>query len=144
MSLESLTIKNKLEVIGAGIEGVIRVPGCEPTTALSSTALLANVECPVSTVSVRAVLEGIPGTTLVRIPNFGSVPKYFLVLPEGPPPNAECPSTCIPDYYQLIRDIADEQEPEEGETRDLNEECQSFSYTNCPSGIGDVTGPKFK
>jgi len=140
----SLTIKNKLEVIGAGIEGVIRVPGCEPTTALSSTALLANVDCPASTVPVRDVLDGIPGSSLVRILNFGDVAKYFLILPEGPPPGAECPSTCIPDYYQLIRDIAAQQVTEQEEPGDLNADCQSFSYGYCPSGVGDVTGPTFK
>ena len=144
MSQQSLTIKNKLEAIGAGIDGVVRVPGCEPTTALSSTELMANVDCPASVVSVQAVLDGIPGTTLERILNFGSTAKYFLVLPAGPPPDDQCPSTCIPDYYQQIRDIAAEETSEAEEPTNLNAECQSFSYDSCPSGIGDTTGPTFK
>lgn len=99
----SISIANKLE-IQAG--NVILIPGCEPTSAFTSTTLDANRKCKASVISVHEALEAIPDATLEYMRN---PTKLFFVLPVGPPPQPGC-NTCsyINDYYQRLRDAGDD------------------------------------
>lgn len=94
-----ILIANKLEVQAGN---VILVPGCEPTSSLTSFTLDANRKCKASVISVADALEAIPGATL----EFQRNPtKLFFVLPAGPPVTPGCNScSSIDDYYQALRD----------------------------------------
>jgi len=113
-------IEYKLDVIGTD---KIVVPGCEPTSALTSTTLARWGDCGSVTVDVADALEAIPGSKLEYQINTGGVRKRWFVLPAYCP---ICRPGClsIPDYYQILKDLAnegqDEEEPEqcEGEVLD--------------------------
>ncbi len=94
-----ISIANKLEVLAGN---VILVPGCEPTSAFTSTTLDANRKCAKSVISVADALEAIPGATLEFLRN---PTKMFFVLPAGPPVMPGCNDcSSITDYYQALRD----------------------------------------
>jgi hypothetical protein len=98
-----ISIANKLEILAGN---VILVPGCEPTSAFTSTTLDANRKCKTSVIAVHEALEVIPGATLEFLRN---PMKLFFVLPAGPPPTPGCNScSFLEDYYQMLRDAGTE------------------------------------
>lgn len=116
-------IEHKLDVIG---KDVIIAPGCEPTSALTSTTLARWNECGGATVNLAEALEAIPGSYIRYQINNGEsngVRKRWFVLP------AYCPicepgCTSMPDYHQILRDLAkqeDEDEPEYAECEVLDQ-----------------------
>lgn len=92
-------ISNKLEV---WLGNVISVPGCEPESGLTSTTLTANRQCNASVVSLRDALIAIPGSTLESLYN---PRRLFFVLPQGPPPDPNCPRDGSIDYYAILRSL---------------------------------------
>lgn len=94
-----ISIANRLEILAGN---VILVPGCEPTSAFTSTTLDANRNCKSSVISVDEALEAVPGATLEFLRN---PTKLFFVLPAGPPSQPGC-NDCVStaDYYQALRD----------------------------------------
>ena len=107
------------------------VPGCEPTSALSSTKLsswLAASGCKNVLVDVNVALAGIPGSYLKFGANFnrGNMRQKWYVLP---PIDPDCPCEQYPDYYQMLRDLASEEAPVE-ETYDA---CNITGMGYCPS-----------
>jgi len=129
--MSNFTIKNRLRVLRGN---KIIVPGCEPISAFTSTTLAANWTCKASVVDLDAALEAIPGSTIIEFKNTGGYGReIYFVLPSGPPqtPNM-CDDPCtgtVEDWYQVLRDIADEeyeeQQQSESETS-LEDLCQSF------------------
>lgn len=124
------TIKNKLRVLRGN---KIIVPGCEPISAFTSTTLAANWTCRASVVDLTAALEAIPGSTIEEFKNTGGYGReIYFVLPSGPPQSPSmCDNPCastVQDWYQVLRDIAEE-EIEEQETQEglsLEDICRSF------------------
>ena len=95
-------IQNRLEILRGN---KILVPGCEPTSAFSSSTLAENRECKMTVVDLKDALEAIPEATVISIRN--PLTRFF-VLPDGPPPamgDCDCRQT---DWYQLLRDIGEE------------------------------------
>jgi len=105
------------------------VPGCEPISAFTSPTLAANCQCNATVVDLDKALKAIPGSTIVSFLNTGR--ELYFVLPSGPPqaPSA-CDNPCIStveDWYQVLRDIADEDVPvQQSDELTLEELCQSF------------------
>lgn len=123
----NIDIHLQLEVMP---NGKMLVPGCEPTSALSSTKLsswLAESGCKNALVDVNLALEMIPGSYLKYGRNFhrGTRQKWF-VLPAIDP---DCPCEEYPDYYNILREIASEDTPVE-ETYDA---CNITGMGYCPS-----------
>lgn len=126
----SITIKNKLEV-KAGNK--IQIPGCEPLSSFSSPTLLENRKCNATLVDLSVALEAIPGSTIERFYNGGSLQrKFYFVLPEGPPPGYGCTNgPCVEDYYTILRDLGEE---EENETTISDGDCPPYEFS-----MGQIT-----
>lgn len=123
-----IQIALQLEVIP---QNKVMVPGCEPTSALSSTALsswLAESGCGNALVNLDDALEAIPGSYVKVGFNFGvgNMRQKWFVLPAM---DTDCPCDTYDDYYQILRDLAGE-EDEETESYDT---CDVVGMGYCPS-----------
>jgi len=121
-------ISYQIEVMG---NNKMLVPGCEPTSALSSVKLsswLAASGCKNALVDVNVALEGIPGSYLKFGANWGrgNMRQKWFVLPSI---DTDCPCSEYPDYYQILRDLASEEIPLE-ESYDA---CNTTGMGYCPS-----------
>lgn len=122
------TINLQLEVIA---NSKIIVPGCEPTSALSSLALssyLAAAGCGSAIINLQDALDAIPGSYVKLGANFnlgGRRQKWFVL----PPIDTDCPCDQYPDYYDILRDLANEELPVE-ESFDA---CDVIGQGFCPS-----------
>lgn len=135
-----ITVQNKLEILPGH---VIRVPGCEPVTSLTSTALSRNLDCNASIIPVEDALRLIPGSRIVRVLSpFGQTGTgMFLELPNGPPHTGNlCPSDCITDWYAILKENATtgEAEDEAGATP----ACSGFNYSGCVFDYNPVLHPR--
>jgi len=123
-----ITIALQLEVLATN---KIIVPGCEPTSALSSTALsswLAEGGCGNALVNVSAALEAIPGSYIKYGMNFnrGNMRQSWFVLPAV---DVDCPCDKYPDYYAILKDLANEELPVE----ESFDSCDTMGMGYCPS-----------
>jgi hypothetical protein len=125
----SIEIKNRLRVLRGN---KIIIPGCEPISSFTSPTLAANWTCKSSVVDLDAALKALPGSTIIEFKNNGGYGReVYFVLPSGPPETpAQC-DTCkrtVEDWYQMLRDIAEEQFEEPKPERGLTVEdiCRSF------------------
>lgn len=122
------TINYQLEVIHTN---KVLVPGCEPTSALSSTVLssfLAESGCGSALVDLEEALDAIPGSFVRFGSNFnrGNMRQKWLVLP---PIDTDCPCDEYDDYYEILRELANEELPIE-ENFDA---CDIIGQGFCPS-----------
>jgi hypothetical protein len=122
------TISHQLEVIA---NNKVMVPGCEPTSALSSTTLssyLAESGCGNALVDLEDALEAIPGSFVKLGANFnrGGFRQKWLVLP---PIDTDCPCDEYPDYYDILRSLASEELPVEEDF----DSCDVIGQGFCPS-----------
>lgn len=113
---------------------VVMVPGCEPTSAITSPALLRNFNCPHPTAKVSDILAAIEGSKVVYISDYGARDSFL----ELPGMDITCPCTSHPDYYAIIKSLAS------GE--DVVEEKYDYCNVNdmgyCPSpGFQFVEAP---
>ena len=124
MSSIDTHIGNKLEVLPGN---VLLLPGCEPTSAITSYDLLINRNCPKTFIKLSTAIAAIPEARIVFIPNWGDFARKFFILPSGPPPAVG--SCCSgPDWYQILKDAAAEEETVTPETCDPNNCCGWTGY----------------
>ena len=102
--MSNFIIKNKIEVKP---NNTLIVPGYEPLSAVTSITLEREWRGEnTSYIALSTALEVIPGSTVEYIVN----PKMrYFVLPSGPPPIG-CPCTFGTDWYQILRDNAENTE----------------------------------
>jgi len=125
--MSTITVRNKLE-IRPGL--VISVPGCEPTSSLTGTTLLSNLDCGASVISLADALRVIPGSRVVgtMTPTGHLGTGLFFELPSGPPPDGfECDCDVV-DYYKILRDNARPVEEEEVVRSGV---CSGFNFSGC-------------
>jgi len=128
----------RMNVIRGGQGGFVLIPGCEPCSALTSTRLYSEMQraglCDCSVVSVRDVLEAIPGSRVIRLSNtgHGGGQREILVLP--PFPAQSCPSVPRPDYYATLRSLCRPATEEELEAVSASG-CDSFSLNPCEKRV---------
>jgi len=124
------TITLKLDVIpaGQGSQGKVLVPGQEPGSDSTSNTLLANLHGKPALANVADVLAAIPGSRIQYADNWANNlgrRKAWLVLP---PVYQGCCQT-VQDYYQKIRDVATNEEPEV----EKHDACDAVDQSFCPS-----------
>lgn len=117
----------------------ILIPGCEPTSALSSNKLsswLAMSGCANGAlVLLEDVLDAIPGSYVKFGANFnrGNRRQKWLVLP---PRDTDCPCADQPDWYAVLRSLNQEEAPleESYDTCDINGMgyCPSPDFDSAP------------
>lgn len=117
----------------------VLVPGCEPTSTVSSTRMEAEMRkagvCQCAIVDLRDILEAIPGSYTEFIPNAGySGNMKLLVLPAV---SQDCPCVVKPDYYAILKSLCRAATDEEIEEL---RGCDSFSTSceNRPEWRGQV------
>ena len=105
----NIIIQHRLEVIAGN---KLLVPGCEPTSVLTSPTLSANVGvyCNNTMVDLVDALNAVSGSYIIGMLNVGSgngggVRKQFFVLPSGPPPGYGCECS-MTDWYKILRNLA--------------------------------------
>lgn len=118
--------------------GKIIVPGCEPTSALSSVTLSRAMDCGKAIVDVLDALEAIPGSSLRFTNNFsgGQVRQLLFVLP---PIDLGCPCATYDDFYLILKQLAKKVvEPEE-----TLDHCQALDQGFCPPpGFENLPAPQ--
>jgi hypothetical protein len=122
------TIEIQLEISS---QNKIMVPGCEPTSALSSTALssyLADGGCGNALVELQDALDAIPGSWVKMGANFsrGNMRQKWFVLP---PMSTDCPCNDRPDYYATLKSLANSEAPLE----EKFDACDMIGMGYCPS-----------
>ena len=123
-----ITIRNKLEIQPGNM---VKVPGCEPITSMTSDVLARNMCCHASEIPVEDCLRLIPGSRIVIAlrPTGTSSTGRFLELPAGPPPAGDgCPARHIPDWYKIMRAHARVRQTRDDEP---HEECSAFGFASC-------------
>lgn len=123
-----INLSRKLEVLG---NNKVMVPGCEPTSSVTSVTLSRFQQegglCKNAIVDLAVALENIPGSTIEFGSNFNAPRKRWLVLP---PFNVhECPFPCETDWYGVLQQLASEEVPAEASYDSCNVIGQGF----CPS-----------
>lgn len=124
----NIEITLQLEVLA---NNKILVPGCEPTSAVSSVTLstyLSKHGCGNALVDLNVALAAIPGSYVKLGVNFnrGNRRQKWFVLP---PANTNCPCDQYVDWYDVLRKLANEELPVE-ENYDA---CDIVGMGYCPS-----------
>ena len=100
-----ITKSINLRVLGTN---EVLVPGCEPTSTVTSTKLYQEMSeqglCTSALAPLDAILEAIPGSVVVFIKNYGGPPRKFLRLPAEVV--GTCPCVGPIDFYQMIKDVS--------------------------------------
>lgn len=122
------TLSLHLEVLAGN---KVMVPGCEPTSALTSVKLsswLQELGCGSALVDVQEALEAIPGSYLKFGTNFnrGNFRQRWLVLPAK---GLGCPCDEVVDYYAILRSLA--RPP--SEVTESYAACDVIGMGYCPS-----------
>jgi len=110
----------------------ILVPGCEPTSAMSSRTLSVYLQksgrCKHALVPLQAALDAIPGSYVKVANNFnrGNQRQRWFVLPSVSP---ECPCDQYPDWYEVLRSLAVDEAPVTEEF----DQCNTVGMGFCPS-----------
>lgn len=86
----------------------VQVPGCEPTSEITSNTLNQFLNCKHSLIKLTTVLNNIPGSFVEFSYNGGNFRKKFLRLPPILP---DCPCTNYPDYFEILRQLDDPETP---------------------------------
>ena len=124
----SITYAYQLEVRG---KNKVLVPGCEPTSALTSRALSAYMAagkaCKNALVDLNLALAAIPGSYVKYGINFNrGIRQKWYVLPSV---SVVCPCESVVNYYDILRKLPGTELPIE-ETYD---KCDIIGMGYCPS-----------
>lgn len=110
----------------------VLVPGCEPTSAMSSRTLGIFLQktgrCKNALVPLQTALNAIPGSYVKNALNFnrgGSVQRWLVLPPTGP----ECPCQSADDFYELLRSLAVDEAP----VTEAFDKCNIVGMGYCPS-----------
>ena len=126
-----ITKSIKFNVIQSPNGGSFLVPGCEPSTTITSVTMDNQIRlqglCKGSIADVNDILEAIPGSYIELLPNMGFTGnRRLLVLPAV---DQTCPCAPLTDYYSIIRGLA------RGATEDeealINANCDAFAADPC-------------
>lgn len=125
--MSGITIANRIEVRGSD---QVLIPGCEPTSALTTDTLSRFNTCCAATVNLDDALAAIPGSRIEWQTNNGSMSgsrKKWLVLPEY---EVNCPCTPMFDSYAKLKELACEQS---SESSDEYGACESLDMGFIPA-----------
>ena len=110
----------------------ILVPGCEPTSAMTSRTLGAFLQktgrCKNALVPLATALAAIPGSYVKMASNFnrGNQRQRWYVLPSVVP---QCPCITNGDWYEVLRSLAVDEAPMTEEF----DKCNTVGMGFCPS-----------
>lgn len=136
--MRNIYIANKLEVVGPDS---IVIPGCEPEASFTASTLSHLRTCKSTYVKLQIALAAIPGSSIEWQVNNGesngSRKKWFVL----PPYYIDCPCTCSPDYYAILRSLASDDDRYDDETG----QCSVLDQGFCPpTNYNDLLPPPVK
>lgn len=134
--IRGITTRLVLEVMG---KDRVVIPGCEPTSTITSDVLLRFQRCCGATVSLAKALEAIPGSSVefqINSGIFAGYRKRVFVLPAT---DLNCGCDPKTDYYQILRDLACQAEDE---PEDL-EGCEPQDMGYCPIPGQEMPAPVY-
>ena len=103
-NMRDISFANKLQILPSN---KVLVPGCEPTSTVTSTQMAVEMReadvCNGALADLDAVLEAIPDAKVILLENFGGPTHKLLQLPDI---HLTCPCTSYEDYYAIIREVA--------------------------------------
>lgn len=125
--MSNIFVKNRLEI---KLGNILQVPGCEPTTSISSLALSKNLDCNASIIPLADALALIPGSRVVGslAPRGHAGTGMFFELPSGPPPDGNSCVCSVEDWYKILRDNA--KVPEQEKKEEFGP-CSGFNFSGC-------------
>ena len=132
MTEPTIKIGNVLEILDGN---KIAIPGCEALSAFSSNTLAENMQCSQTTIDLCDAVAAVPGARIIFGRNFGNFTtggKKFFVLPDGPPPNHGCGSCTVNDWYQILKNAAEE--AADDATSNGVVDCDAFNWNNYTTG----------
>lgn len=128
-------INMQLEVRG---NNKVLIPGCEPSSSLSSRTLSAYMAagkgCKNALIDLNDALMAIPGSYVKFGSNFNTIRKKWYVLP---PIDSNCPCTSYEDYYRILRNIPGSEIP----ITEEYDKCDLVGMGYCPSPDFDEMKP---
>jgi len=123
--MNDINIERSLEVLP---NNKLIVPGCEPTSAVTSVTLTRQSRCGNSIVNLADALAAIPGSRVELLSNFGAGPRKKLFI--LPPFNQDCdPCPIETDWYEVLRLLAVEETP----VTEQFDACHVLGMGQCPS-----------
>ena len=129
--MSTITIQRGLEILPGNR---LIVPGCEPTSTVTSMTLMAEQRrlglCKNAIVDLQDILNAIPGCKVVYGSNTGIPQQKWLILPPYDP--EICPCEGVSDWFGVIRRLA---------SGDMTVE-EKFDYCNT-IGMGYCPSPDF-
>tara|TARA_R110000751_G_scaffold60240_2_gene125894 strand:- start:332 stop:802 length:471 start_codon:yes stop_codon:yes gene_type:complete len=131
MGLSDIKISYKLEILP---NNKIMVPGCEPSSAITSDTLARFKRCSNVFITLENALTSLPGSYVVIGHNWGEGNRRqkWLVLPEIEPGcNDKGPDICNPynDFYEILRLNASS----DSEVTSSFDACEVNGQGFCPS-----------
>jgi len=117
------------------------VPGCEPTSAMTSPSLsyiLSEYGCCEALIDVNLALDAIPGSYIKLGANYnrGNTRQKWFVLPKV---GTDCPCEKYDDYYQILKSLCQDNEITDS-TKDY---CDVNDMGYCPSpDFNDIVKPE--
>ncbi len=106
--------------------GTILIPGCEPTSELTSPLFAQRLNCNASEITAKQAMKLMPGSYIYVNPFSPS--KRFLVLPSGPPPYGnDCQRKRCDDWYAYLREAV----TPSSETSPLLCNAAAFDFSWC-------------
>lgn len=139
--VDYVSIQHQLEITPGN---KIVIPGCEPTSSLSSSALSYNLSqfgCNNALIDLDQALSAIPGSYIKWGSNYnrGNTRQKWYVLPTI---STDCPCASYDDYYAILKSLSANVDPvdESYDYCDMNNMgyCPSPDFDQLPAPQSDI------
>lgn len=132
--MSTICFNRAIEILGTN---KVPIPGCEPTTSMTSDVLSRFNSCECVLIPLEVALAAIPGSTVKFGINAGNgIQTRWFVFPAE---CKKCPCSSDPDYYGILRGLCT------NETQPAEEDCSIiFPMDPCVPDLRDADMAKLE